>query len=1374
MSSWEFSRLSALLDESLDLAPADRHVWLIELQRTDPTSAAILRDVFALQDDDRAQGFLETNGALASQAAAMLDADSALIGKRFGSYRVVSLLGHGGMGSVWLAERVDGLFARRIALKLVHSALMSRVTSERFAREREILASLNHPNIARLIDAGIAEDGQPYLALEFVTGMPFTTYCDEHRLPIRERLELFGQVLGAVHYAHAHLVIHRDLKPANILVTEDSQVRLLDFGIAKLLSEAAAKETELTQFGGRAFTPDYAAPEQISGAPITTATDVYALGVMLYELLTGERPYRLKRDSRGELEEAILQADPVAPSRAALSEIAAAARATTVKKLASALKGDLNTITIKALKKVTAERYATANAFGEDIARFLGGDVVLAQPDRVSYRALKFARRHWVGLAAFAVLVLTLAGGLAATSYEARLASQQRDAALEARFRSLTQTAAGHLKDADVPGALGIILEILPRRGADRTYTPEALSVFQEARAADIQLLVLAGHTDRVRSAAFSADGQRIVTASADKTARVWDALSGRQTLLLSGHTKRVNSATFSPDGHRIVTSSADTSARIWDATTGQQLMLLAGHGDRVHGAAFSPDGQRVATASYDKTARIWDAATGREITVLNGHTDTVCTVAFSPDGGRVVTASYDKTARIWDAATGRQITILSGHLQSLADARFSPDGSRIVTASDDKTARIWNVATGREMLVLKGHSLQVDGANFSPDGDRVVTASDDNTARVWDATTGRQILLLFGHGLQVESAAFSPDGQSVVTASDDRTARVWDVGMGRELIRLRTPAQVDGVAFSPDGLHIVTGSDDNTARIWNIADGREILRLTGHTQLVNGVDFSPDGERVATASVDKTARIWEAATGRNLLVLRGHGDPVEDIQFSPDGKRVVTASLDKTARIWDAGTGREITVLTGHTDRLASAAFSPDGRRIVTVSVDKTARIWDAATGRELLLLRGHTDRLISGAFSPDGGRVLTASHDKTARIWDAAAGRQLMVLSGNAQILSDAKFSPDGRHVVTASADTTARIWDAGTGQQLAVLCCHTDLLESVAFSPDGSRIATASDDMTVRIWDAHTPDLETQLEWAQAAQYDLLSSTERFQFGLDNPADMRQWPRPQSQCDELAAAPYDPGRRAPGLMLGDVITDLAVAACANSKIGPRDRVRATYQHGRALMANGEFLAARRDFETALARGYLAARIELGMLLSQPSAAGVADLPRAISLLEQAWRDSLSMAAFQLGGLYEHGVLRAVDIHEYLLAPDNAQAWLWYRRAADAGEPNALARFAERLDEAASAEANVFKKGAIWLESFKYYAAAVERARIEDWPEEAWRNWRYRRASLAHLLARQGKMREVAEVYKEVSEQYAPPPTPWKKLFAFLKTGN
>ena len=267
------------------------------------------------------------------------------------------------MGAVWLAERIDGLIKRPVALKLPHPPHYNSHLRERFARERDILASLVHPNIGKLFDAGVTEAGQPYLGLEYIEGATITEYCDGMGLPVRNRLELFLQVLEAVQYAHSRLVIHRDLKPSNILVTSERQVVLLDFGIAKLLTDGKAKETELTQRGGAALTPDYASPEQIIGQAISTASDVYSLGIVLYELLTGERPYKLTRDSRGALEEAILAADPRIPSQVVTDQAKAERRGSTPKKLAHTLAGDLDTIILKALKKRPGDRYPTVNAF---------------------------------------------------------------------------------------------------------------------------------------------------------------------------------------------------------------------------------------------------------------------------------------------------------------------------------------------------------------------------------------------------------------------------------------------------------------------------------------------------------------------------------------------------------------------------------------------------------------------------------------------------------------------------------------------------------------------------------------------------------------------------------------------------------------------------------------------------------------------------------------------------------------------------------------------------------------------------------------------------------------------------------------------------
>ncbi len=621
--------------------------------------------------------------------------------------------------------------------------------------------------------------------------------------------------------------------------------------------------------------------------------------------------------------------------------------------------------------------------------------------------------------------------------------------------------------------ALKLALAGWPRNSGDQApQLGVTLTAIEAAVLRSRERMILSGHTDAVRSAAFSPDGARIVTASGDRTARVWDARTGKAIAVLAGHEDSVRSAAFSPDGGRIVTASWDMTARLWDARTGKAIAVLAGHEGWVTSAAFSPDGGRIVTASYDNTARVWDARTGNVIAVLAGHTGGVESAAFSPDGGRIVTASDDNTARVWDARTGKVIAVLVGHEDQANSAAFSPDGGRIVTASNDNTARLWDARTGKAIAVLAGHNYAVGKAMFSPDGARILTASYDNTACLWDASTGKQMATLVGHNASVLSAVFSPDGTQIVTGSNDNTARLWDARTGKAIAVLAAHNNdVNSATFSPDGTQIVTASGDHTARVWDAATGKAIATLAGHSNWVASAAFSPDGARIVTASLDSTARLWDARTGKAITVLAGHESDVYSAAFSPDAGRIVTASKDKTARVWDAVTGEPIAVLAGHDGPVYRAAFSPDGGRIVTASGDKTARVWDAQTGKVIAVMAGHEDSVMSAAFSPDGGRIVTASFDNTARLWDASTGRQIATLAGHDSWVLDAEFSPDGRRIVTASYDNTARLWDAVTGIPIVTLLGHISNVNTAVFSPDGARIVTASSDNTVRLWDTAT---------------------------------------------------------------------------------------------------------------------------------------------------------------------------------------------------------------------------------------------------------------------------------------------------------------
>jgi serine/threonine protein kinase/tetratricopeptide (TPR) repeat protein len=462
----ELAALSKLLDDALDLAPEQRATWIESLpDGADNLKPALRRLLLGAAGQETAEVLPMGREVRAAIACAATHADSPVLeaGSAVGPYELVRELGRGGMGTVWLARRTEGLMNRLVALKLPHTGLFHAALVERIARERDILESLTHPNIARLYDAGVTSTGQPYLALEYIEGVPLTEYCDRHSRSVRERLRLFVQVLEAIQYAHANLVIHRDIKPANILVTQKGVAVVLDFGIAKLLTEGATAETALTQFGGRALTPDYASPEQISGKTINTASDVYSLGVVLSELLCGSRPYYLKRDSRGALEDAIVEAEALAPSRNIRPE-AAALRGTSVKSLGHELRGDLDNIVLKALRKDPTDRYASVEQFARDIARFTTGQTVLAHPGSTRYRAGKFLRRHKLAVASGCAVVLALSAGAGAALWQAHVA--RLEAARAEQVKNFTLSLLDSADTENGAGAQTTAVELLQQARA--------------------------------------------------------------------------------------------------------------------------------------------------------------------------------------------------------------------------------------------------------------------------------------------------------------------------------------------------------------------------------------------------------------------------------------------------------------------------------------------------------------------------------------------------------------------------------------------------------------------------------------------------------------------------------------------------------------------------------------------------------------------------------------------------------------------------------------------------------------------------------------------------------------------------------------------
>jgi WD40 repeat protein/serine/threonine protein kinase len=1031
------------------------------------------------------------------------------LGSAVGPYKLVQELGEGGMGTVYLAQQSDPI-RRLVALKVIKAGMDSRQVVARFEAERQALALMDHPNIAKVFAGGITPDGRPYFVMELVKGVPITKFCDDHKLTPRDRLGLFVQVCEAVQHAHQKGVIHRDLKPTNVLVAEyDGRPvpKVIDFGVAKAAGQPLTEKTLVTGLGSVVGTLEYMSPEQadLNQLDVDTRSDIYSLGVLLYELLTGTTPIdraRFRKAALLEMLRLVREEEPQRPSARLSSTDAragiAAVRGMEPARLAKAFRGELDWIALKALEKDRARRYETANALARDVQRYLADEVVEARPPSAGYRVRKLLRRYRGRVAAGTLILIGLIGGLLGTAYGLLEAGNQRVANTlrerAERDRDAAEVARGEAETARDGEKAARAAADSARKDAETARDGEKTARAEVEREKEKLAVIEYGRTMQIAYQAWHDNNiltARTLLESTRPDLRGWEwhyvhRLCHSDLLTLKGHTSHVSSAAFSPDGDRVVTASADRTARVWNVTTGAVLVVLQGHTAQVSSAAFSPDGFRVVTASADRTARVWDARTGAVLRIFEGHGSEVSSAAFSPDGFRVVTASADKTARIWDADTGAERLVLNGHTGPIFSAVFSRDGAWVVTAGSDKTARVWSARNGTELFAFTGHTGGVTSAAFSPDRGRVVTASGDGTAQVWDTITrASRGGPLKGHETVVRSAAFSPDGARVVTAGADKTARVWGAFSGTaELILKGHTEAVLSAAFSPDGSRVVTASFDRTVRVWDAGTGAQPYLLLGHQKLlVQSAGISPDGERVVAAS-GATAHVWDVQAGTQLLVLNGHGEPISSASFSPDGGRVVTASADKTARVWDARTGDGIAVLRGHTDRVTSARFSRDGTRIVTGGADGTARVWDTRTGAELVALKGHWQPVHSAAFSPDGARVVTASGDATARIWDARTGTVLRVWA-HAEAVHSAAFSPDGSRVVTASGDATARIWDADTGAEWFVLRGHGSQVRSAAFSPDGTRVVTGGADATVRVWDARTGAELLALKWPEAVK-------------------------------------------------------------------------------------------------------------------------------------------------------------------------------------------------------------------------------------------------------------------------------------------------
>lgn len=690
------------------------------------------------------------------------------------------------------------------------------------------------------------------------------------------------------------------------------------------------------------------------------------------------------------------------------------------------------------------------------------------------------------------------------------LAHQQKELALRSQSMALSALAQQNIENSNAVNGMLLALAALPKSIAklERPYVAEAELALYNAVLNQHERAVLSGHKSVLWSAAWSPNGQQVVTTSRDGTARIWQVETGQPLWVLEGHQKDIKYVTFSPNGKRVLTTSNDKTARLWNAETGQLLVKLE-HDNIVHHAQFNPvEPHVVVTVSQDKMARRWDANTGELLTTFSGHKGAVYYVDFSFDGKQIVTASRDMTARVWEANSGELVTQLIGHQGLLTQAIFSPDGKQVLTASTDDTARLWQTDTGQLLTQFIGHQGNVTQAFFSPDGQQVLTASQDKTARLWNTNTGELIRILEGHHDVLTSVTFSPDGKQILTASKDKMVRLWETKTGQRLTSLAGHTDVVWQAtFSPDGKQILTTSWDKTARLWNVSLDQQVAVLAEPQEPIYHADFSPDGQYVGTAG-KLNVQLWNASTKKPVTLLTGHQDIINHIAFRPNNQQVVTASKDGTVRLWEIDTGEAIAEFK-HDKPVSYVNFSRNGKMFVTKSQDqllslwdinnrdkaifvwsghkaifspdsqhilswwwKNAQLWDVNTGTLVVELADHHKKKITyAAFRSDGKRIVTSSQDKTAGLWNAETGKLIAVLDGHQREVMHVAFSPDGKHIVTASRDKTARLWDGNTGEPLFVLRGHDFYLTYADFSPDSQRVITTSRDATARLWNVNT---------------------------------------------------------------------------------------------------------------------------------------------------------------------------------------------------------------------------------------------------------------------------------------------------------------
>ena len=1112
------NREVVIFNAALELPASERGAYLQETCADD--SALRLHLEVLLRVHEEAGGFLESQvpGIQGSQRDAggamegisLTVAPSEKAGDHIGRYKLLQQIGEGGCGVVYMAEQEEPV-RRRVALKVIKLGMDTRQVIARFEAERQALALMDHPNIAKVFDAGATDTGRPYFVMELIKGIPITRYCDENNFNTTARLGLFIQVCQAIQHAHQKGIIHRDIKPSNVLVADHDGVavpKIIDFGIAKATTDQPLTDKTLfTAFEQFIGTAAYMAPEQakLSALDVDTRSDIYSLGVLLYELLTGKTPFEAKRLREAGLDEVrriIQQEEPLRPSTrlhtldACEQTILAKHRQSEPMKLVHLLSGDLDWIVMKALDKDRNRRYPTANGLAMDVQRYLANEPVVACPPSSLYRLQKWAYRNKLVFAAAAGIAAALLAGTLVSTWQALrakralsgLRSKSEALGLVSYFNAMN-LAFQKCQDGNFALASGLLDDCRSARGETDFRAFEWRYLYHLCRGN--YALTLPSHKQVVGSMEFSPDSRLLATYCWDGKLRLWNVEPDIHTPIFEfAHAAGLSG--FFAQGNKVVFGDTFGSIHSYDIGARQTSLIISNAGKMV---AFAPGPQLVATFQSGLGIRVWDLVTGRLLSSLPGvqrrylEFGWIESVALDPEGETLAVvdpregpegAASDLGIRLHDLTTGNALGFLSDERQIRA-FRFSPDGELLAVGGGEGDVLVWDLGTRQPTRIHAYYDKPVTVLQFSSDGKELVTGSSDGSIKRWDIATSKEIPNHWmGHLGPVTALSFSPDGRWLASGSRDSTIKFWpcNPAAATDEVKGLNSKNFGNFAFSPDGLSLAAGFTDKSVKILDLATLSTKLVLTG---MLYVVAFTPDSRHLLASDPADVAYWWDLDTrvGQPIPGYSGQINHILCVDLSPDRRLAALGLEDGTIDLWDLQSGQKIP-LRGHSGPIRTLRFSSDGALLISGGSDRFVRLWDVKHKTLLTTPEDqHRGEVCAATISPDRQYGASGCGFGTIKLWNLDNfTNSLTTIVGHASALRSLAFSHRGATLVSGGEDRVVKFWNVRSlvpsflGQTLPMLHREvaslnvSDKVRLLEFSPDDSVLAIVTDNGVLRL--------------------------------------------------------------------------------------------------------------------------------------------------------------------------------------------------------------------------------------------------------------------------------------------------------------------